>query len=152
MYKSLPFLLVFVPIVLVLVGMFFRVANPKRFLLAAVIYTATTVGVGYFAHDPKSSSLMWLYMVVVLTIMSPWVIPWAGALMSFATPPLPGPAPAQKATEATKKVYDDLTPEQKEALKRAGATAFRAGARHFADTLRQKGKSHLADGLDEIVR
>ncbi len=151
MYKSLPFLLVFVPIVLVLVGMFFRVANPKGFLLATGIYAMTTAAVGYFFHDPKSVSLMWLYMVVVLTIMSPWVIPWAGALMSFATAPSPGPAPARVAGEAAKKAYDDLTPEQREALKRAGATMFRACARHVADTLRQKGKPHLADGLDKMV-
>lgn len=145
MFLKMQFL-VLVPAALIFVGAFFGIASPAR-ALAAFIVLVGGLFIYLFTADMSGTHAVLLLIFGGIFIAT---APTVAVLVGFTAKPV-CPSPAEQTFSYAKERYQNLSPEQKELLKRACAKTAKAGAKVFAEHLRTKGRHNLAAGIDEIV-
>ncbi len=150
-------LLLEIPLIIVtLLALFGGLAAIGRAFFWGGVWAIVCLGLGIYMLITMTPGID-PFLVFVLVVVGTCFVPTFGAFMaSLTTPTLPlKEAPIYKATCATqhgvkeaKKMYDDLTPQQKRKVK----AAAHLGLKNVAEYLRSKGKTHTAAAMDDMSK
>jgi hypothetical protein len=152
LFKSVSFLFIGLPVLLIMLGALFRATNPIGLLwayVAAIVFTA--VGQA-FAHHFEFSSLSTLLLAMCQLVLVFWITPWAGFFVSVSM--ADGDfknSPVGKSAQRVRQTYNDMDPASKARFNQFAEDMFRAACKAGAGHLAKR-KLNVEDVIDKTSK